>query len=290
MSTRQGLIFVIVGPSAAGKNALMVATLKQEDRLEQLATVTTRERRANEQDDREHMFVSVEQFQAMIASSALLEWQEVHPQKLYGVPRQAVEDALAAGKNLIADIDVLGATYIRSLYPENVVLIFVQPPSVEALADRMHERGETEADIQMRLTRVAMEMDYLPLSDYVVVNDDFAEAAQRFHSIITSEIDRQHRHISSKRIYTHSTQTLPIFEDMILRREVSPHYPQAALFPQEIPHVAALRALQDSLQVPTTVDHLLRIKPNKGSFFMPVQVEVSQDGRAKQALFTYVYM
>lgn len=290
MSTPKGLLFVIVGPPAAGKNALMEATLKREPRVRQLATVTTRPRRPTEQQGRERLFVTLDQFQQMVADNDLLEWQEVHERKYYGVPRRAVEEALAAGQNLIADIDVLGATYIRSLYPSNVILIFVQPPSVDVLEDRMAVRGETEADIQIRLSRVAMEMGYLPLADYVVVNDDFDQAAERFYAIIASEIERQEQQRPVVYTYHHAVTVYPVYEHEVLCRPASPHYPHTALRPAEIPHAAALRVLEETFGLPASVDHLLRIKPNKGSFISPADVRVTTDKTAKQITFTYVYL
>ncbi len=123
-----------------GKNALMNAALEHIPQLRQMPTMTTRERRDNETPGRERFFVSPEQFQQLIADNALFEWQEVYEGRFYGVPRQPLEEALEKGENLIADIDVLGATYIRSVYPDNTYIIFVRPPSVQALPDRMQTR------------------------------------------------------------------------------------------------------------------------------------------------------
>ncbi len=290
MSTIQGLLFIVVGPPGVGKNALMEETLKRETRVRQLATVTTRPRRPNEQEGRERLFVTYEQFQQMIASSALLEWQEVHEHKFYGVPRREVEAALAAGQNLIADIDVLGATYIRSLYPEQVILIFVQPPSVEVLEDRMSVRGETEAEIQTRLSRVAMEMAYLPLVDYTVVNDDLEQAAQDFYAIVRSEIERQRDQRPTKRRYHYTVNVFAVFEHEVLYHKTPPHYPHTTLQAAEIPHHAALRSLEESLRITADADHLLHIRPNKGSFISPVDVNVVAHDADKQITFTYVYL
>ncbi|MAS33219.1 MAG: guanylate kinase [Anaerolineaceae bacterium] len=286
LSDNQGLLFIVVGPPGVGKNALMENAMQRQPRLQQLATATTRPRRPTEQEGRERLFVSISRFQQMIEQGDLLEWQEVHPGKFYGVPRKTVEDALANGKFLIADIDVLGATYIRSLYPENVILIFVQPPSIETLEDRMHERGETEADIQTRLSRVAMEMAYLPGADYIVTNDDFEQAAQQFNAVIAQEITRHRNH----RQYSHTVTVIPIFENEYLRHENEHPYPTTALHPQEIPHIAALRILQETLHTQTSVDNLMRSKPNTGSFILPAAVSVVDEGSTKHITFTYVYL
>jgi len=290
LSKTQGLLFMIVGPPGVGKNALMEEALKSEHRLNQLATATTRPRRPYEQEGRERLFVTIEQFRQMIANGELLEWQEVHRNKFYGVPRQVVENALAEGQNLIADIDVLGATYIRSLYPENTVLIFVKPPSVEALEDRMHVRGESEEDIQTRLSRVAMEMDYLPVADYIVVNDDFEQAARQFQALITSEIERQLENRPVNRRYTHAVSVLPVYDQEVLCRPNPPRYPHTYLQPREIPHIAALRVMEETFAIAPSVNHLLRIKRNAGSFISPVEVTVRTEGTTKHITFTYVYL
>jgi guanylate kinase len=290
LSIQAGLLFVIVGPAGVGKNALMEEALRREANLRQLATATTRPRRPKEEEGRERLFLDVEQFQQMIDRGALLEWQEVHRSEFYGVPRQPVEEAFAAGQHLIADIDVLGATFIRSLYPQNVILIFVQPPSLEALERRMQARGETDEDIRTRLNRVAMEMTYLPLADFAVVNDDFEQAAASFCAIIAAEIARQRDQQPSPRQYEHTAQIIPVYGSEYMQRSAPPLYPTAALLPGEIPHIAALRALEEALPVTASIDHLLRTKPNKGSFISPAALDVVQKDSVKLISFTYVYL
>lgn len=169
---------MLVGPGGVGKNAILQAILKQLDGIRQLPTATTRAMRANEQQGREHMFVTEAEFRAMIDDGALLEHQEVHPGKFYGVPRVTVDEAINNGRDLIADIEVLGASIIKQAYPNNSLLIFVAPPSVDDLIDRLKGREATEDEIAERLHRLPMEMDYAPLADHIVVNDDIDEAAQ----------------------------------------------------------------------------------------------------------------
>ena len=282
---RPGILFIVVGPPGVGKNALINDALQRFSSLKQLATVTTRPRRAGEEDGRERLFVTPAVFQKMIAKDELLEWQEVHRDRFYGVPRATLEAALSSGQHLIADIDVLGATFIRSLYPDNVILTFVEPPSVETLGDRMHERGDDEDDIHTRLSRVAMEMAYRPVADYALVNDDLQEATQQFQSIITAELKQP-----TERRFDHSVTVLPIYDHEVLSRDQSPHYPGGILLPQEIPHLAAVRQLSMAFDYAATSNHLLRIKPNQGSFISPAKVEVQQWGNLKTIRFTYLYL
>ena len=282
-----GLLFTIVGPTGVGKNALMNDAIKHLPVLRQMPTATTRPRREGEQQGRERLFVSRSEFERMITEDALLEWQEVHPNRLYGVPRQALEDAFKNGLYLIADIDVLGATYIRSLYPENVILIFVQPTSVQELIKRMRTRGDDKEDIPTRLKRVAMEMAYVPVADHVVVNDNFQKAAKRFRTIVAQELARED---PTTRQFSHTVLSIPIYQDEVLYHHEAPHYPETPLRANEIPHQAALRSLRECFAINPLHENLLRIEPNKGSFISPVQIEAYDQGQTKYIRFTYVYL
>lgn len=184
---QQGLLFALVGPSAAGKNTLMQGALQHFADLRQLPTATTRPMREGEQAGREHLFVSDEEFQALIRREALIEWQIVHG-KRYGVPRQTVEEAIQARSDLIADIEVLGASVLRREYPQNTVLIFVTSPDPDTLEQRIRERGGAdEAEIEMRLQRAKFEMGFVPQSDYLIINHDVEQATQELISIIQAE-------------------------------------------------------------------------------------------------------
>lgn len=200
-----GLLFVLVGPPGVGKNAMMNAVLSQISSLRQLPTATTRPIRSNEQEGREHLFVSPVEFQHMIDQGDLIEWQVVHGHQ-YGTPRSTVQQAMATGEDLIADIEVLGATYLRSAFPDNVILIFVQPPSVTELIHRMHNRGETETEIQKRMQRVEMEMRYAPECDYLITNDAVERASDILRGIILAEYSRR----DLKRLQTSSVAPTPV--------------------------------------------------------------------------------
>jgi guanylate kinase len=187
---RWGILFVLVGPPGAGKNALMNVVLQRLGRLRQLPTATTRSQRPTETQGREHLFVSIEEFQRMNADGELVESQPVH-NHMYGTPRATLEKAFAAEDDLIADIDVYGATKLRNTYPDNTVLIFIRPSSVEVLAQRMEERGENAEEIDLRLRRVAMELQFAPQCDYLITNDDFDSAAAMLEGIVLAEFSRR---------------------------------------------------------------------------------------------------
>ncbi len=194
-----GVIFVMIGPGGAGKNAIMKAVMASFPAIKQLATATTRPMRADERQGREHLFVSEPRFRAMLNAGDLLEHQEVTPGKFYGIPRQTVTDALSAGAARIADIEVLGAIELAAAFPANVVQIFVTAPGhdqaaqLHVLEERMRMRADAATDIEERLERArTLELPYQARCDYVVVNDDLARAIAKTAGIIRREmLERQ---------------------------------------------------------------------------------------------------
>lgn len=287
---RQGLLFAIIGPPGSGKNTLMNSVLAHTANLSQLATVTTRPARDYEQHGREHLFVDTAEFIRMVNAGELLEWQQIHrTQRLYGIPRRAVEDAIQGGHDLIADIEVLGATHIRSLYPDNSVLVFIMPPSLDELAKRMRERGDTEEEITERLKRVPTEMAFAPLCDYTIVNDKVDYAAARLLEIVQRERERCQRALPAERIAS-AAAVVPLYNgDVLLPAGPLARLPLAS---GEIPHEAALRYLRDSLGVETSSTLLARPgdSPFEGSFLPPSAVHVEAHNGAKSVTFTYLYL
>ena len=181
------VLYILVGPGGVGKNALMKQVLKQMDGLRQLPTATTRRIRKGEIDGREHRFVSLETFEQMIADQELIEYQEVHPGKYYGVPRDTMEQAIASNQEVMADIEVLGASIIQRTYPDDSLSIFIVPPSIQELVQRLENRQATDGDIDDRMKRLPMEMLHAPLCDYIIVNDDMSTAVSRLMRIIRAE-------------------------------------------------------------------------------------------------------
>lgn len=193
--TFPGLIFVMIGPGGAGKNAIMKAVIAAFPAIKQLATATTRPMRADERQFREHLFVSERRFRQMIRADELLEHQEVTPGKFYGIPRQTVLEALRSGRVRIADIEVLGAIVLAAAFPENVVQIFVTAPGagqaaqLTVLEERMRARADQATDIAQRLERArTLELPYQTRCDYVVVNEDLERAIATTAGIIGSEM------------------------------------------------------------------------------------------------------
>jgi guanylate kinase len=197
-----GKFFILVGPPGVGKNALMKDVLQRFEDIHQLPTATTRPIRPTETQGREHDFVTREIFQEMIEHGALVEYQTVH-QHLYGTPRKPIESAIEHGEDLIADIEVLGATHLQRQFPDNVVSIFIKPPSLEELELRMRQRNESEESIALRMQRVPMEMEFIQECDYLIINDNFDEARSILMSIIVAE--RSRREVEKLRIMSNSS-------------------------------------------------------------------------------------
>lgn len=180
---KRGRLFVISAPSGAGKTSLVRALLAQEPQLRLSISHTTRARRPTESEGVEYHFVTTAQFEELIRQHAFLEYARVFD-NLYGTSRDSVVRWLQQGQDVVLEIDWQGAQQVRRAMPE-AVLIFVLPPSREALAARLAQRGtDAPAVIARRLRDAVSEMAHESEFDYVVVNDDFATALADLRRII----------------------------------------------------------------------------------------------------------
>lgn len=284
---RPGILYILVGPGGVGKNALLNTILEDFDTLKQLPTATTRPIRPGEQQGREHHFVTIDEFQQMIDTDELVEYQEVHPGSYYGVPRKIVEEAIREGRDLIADIEVLGASIIRRDYPANSVMIFILPPSVDALAERMNQRGASDDDIRDRLARLPLEIRYAPLSDYVIVNDEIESAANQLRSLIRAYREGNTIHATNVKF---RVEVIPVYGDEILCKpsdsDARPLFPSIDLKPDQEPERAALDALQRTLGLSTVNAENLRFESSGDS--APITITRLEDG-AYQLIYNYGY-
>ncbi|MCA9889120.1 MAG: guanylate kinase [Anaerolineae bacterium] len=190
----RGLLFVMVGPGGAGKNTLMKVALAEMDDLFELVTTTTRDKRPGEIDGIDYHFLTKDQFLSMITNNQLVEYQEVTPGNFYGVPRASVEQALEAGRDIIADIEVLGARILKQSYPTDTVLVFVTVPGnseadiLSNLRERMEIREDTEDVILERLERAKLlELPFQAECDHTIINEDRDTAATQLMEIIQQE-------------------------------------------------------------------------------------------------------
>ena len=183
---KRGRLFVIAAPSGAGKTSLVKALLQAEPRLQLSISHTTRTRRPTETEGVEYHFISVGRFNELIDRSEFLEHARVFD-NFYGTSRQFVEQHLAAGLDVVLEIDWQGARQVRAAMPE-CVTVFILPPSRKALAERLMRRATDTAEvIARRLRDAASDMSHYREFDFVVVNDDFGHAVTDLRRIVAGE-------------------------------------------------------------------------------------------------------
>ncbi|MDD4914451.1 MAG: guanylate kinase [Methylococcales bacterium] len=193
-----GKLYIISAPSGAGKTSLVRQLLADTDKLAVSVSHTTRAMRAAEQNGVDYFFVSVETFRHMIAEQAFLEHAQVYD-NFYGTARQSVEACLNQGVDVVLEIDWQGAQQVRRMSP-NAISIFILPPSIAILRERLQNRGQDNEEVIARRMRDAVaEMSHYREFDYLVVNDDFSAALAQLKSIITANRllqSRQQQHLS----------------------------------------------------------------------------------------------
>ena len=183
---RKGILIVVSGFSGAGKGTIMKALTERYEGYALSVSATTRSPRPGEEDGKAYFFKSVEEFEQMIADGALIEYAR-YVSNYYGTPRSYVEEQLAAGHDVILEIEIQGARKIKEQYPD-AVLLFVTTNDAQTLKDRLTGRGtESEEVIRNRLLRAAQEAEGVDEYDYLLVNDQLEDAVDRLHNIIQSE-------------------------------------------------------------------------------------------------------
>jgi guanylate kinase len=184
---RRGIIFILSAPSGAGKTTISKAALREIRGLEASISITTREPREGEIDGVDYKFVTDDEFKRSLDASEMAESARVF-EAYYGTPRRPLEAAVASGRDILLDIDVQGARQIRDSYSNDVVTIFVLPPTFGALEARLRRRGtEGEAAIKRRLRRAAEEASAYPEYDYLLINDDIGDSISRLGQVVAAE-------------------------------------------------------------------------------------------------------
>lgn len=180
-----GNLFMVVAPSGAGKSTLVNALLARDPGIELSVSYTTRPPRPGDQNGREYHFVSVDEFKERRARGEFLESAEVHG-NFYATSRVWIEERAQAGSDVLLEIDWQGARQVKTVFPESIG-VFILPPSIEALADRLRKRGQdSEAVITRRLLAAGSEIAHAPEANYVIINEDFELALQQLTAIVTA--------------------------------------------------------------------------------------------------------
>jgi guanylate kinase len=184
--SNHGILFIVSAPSGAGKTSLLRALLPEDEGLVLSISHTTRPPRPGEQDGVDYHFVTVEEFMRLAGEGAFLEQAEVFG-NYYGTSEAGVRRQLEAGHDVVLEIDWQGARQVRKAFPQ-AVSIFIAPPSIEALRERLGSRGQDdETVIERRMKDARSELSHYPEYDYLVINDDFDTALQDLRCIVRAE-------------------------------------------------------------------------------------------------------
>jgi guanylate kinase len=184
---RRGLMLVLSSPSGAGKTTLSRKLLEADPGVELSISVTTRKQRPGEVDGRDYHFIDATRFDAMVEAGELLEWAQVFGHR-YGTPRAPVEAALARGRDVLFDIDWQGTQQLHAAMGEDLVRVFILPPSMAELERRLHHRGtDSEKVILGRMSRAADEISHWAEYDYVLINQESAKCLVQVQAILAAE-------------------------------------------------------------------------------------------------------
>lgn len=182
---KKGRLIVVSGFSGAGKGTV-IKRLREKYEYSLSISATTRAPREGEEDGREYYFKTVDEFMSLIDYNGLIEWAQ-YVDNYYGTPRKFVEEEIAAGKNVILEIEVQGAMNIKSQYPD-AILIFISTKDIDTLRERLTNRGtETPEVINKRIARAAEEAKSMESYEYIVINDDLEECVDTVNSIVVSQ-------------------------------------------------------------------------------------------------------
>jgi len=192
---RRGLMFVLSSPSGAGKTTLSRMLVEETPGLQMSVSATTRPMRPGEVDGRDYYFVDRPKFDAMVDAGEFLEWANVFDNR-YGTPRGPVDAALAAGRDVLFDIDWQGTQQLRSRAANDVVSVFILPPSVQVLEHRLHTRAQDSDEvIRGRMKKAGDEMSHFDAYDYIVVNDNIGVAFESVRAILRAEQLKRERQL-----------------------------------------------------------------------------------------------
>ena len=187
----QGKLIIISAPSGSGKSTIIGRVMQDESLgLAFSVSATTRPRRGQEVHGVDYYYLSPEEFKRMIENDELVEYQEVYEGRYYGTPKSEVERITGMGRNVVLDLDVLGGVNVKKMYGDRALSIFIQPPSVEVLRQRLINRGtDSMEDINNRVNKAEFEISIGPQFDHTVINDDLDTAVNQVHNLIADFVN-----------------------------------------------------------------------------------------------------
>ena len=193
--TKRGLMLVLSSPSGAGKTSICKKLLQQDTGLVLSVSATTRKRRPGEVEGKDYQFLSIQEFESRIKKSEFLEYAKVFG-NYYGTPAQLVERSLKSGVDVLFDIDWQGTQQLKSRASQDLVSVFILPPSIKELEKRLFKRAQDTSEVVAnRMSKSASEMSHYPEYDYVIINHDLDKSVQQVQSILCAERARRERQI-----------------------------------------------------------------------------------------------
>ena len=193
--TKRGLMLVLSSPSGAGKTSICKKLLQQDTGLVLSVSATTRKRRPGEVEGKDYQFLSIQEFESRIKKSEFLEYAKVFG-NYYGTPAQLVERSLKSGVDVLFDIDWQGTQQLKARARQDLVSVFILPPSIKELEKRLFKRAQDTSEVvASRMSKSASEMSHYPEYDYVIINHDLDKSVQQVQSILCAERSRRERQI-----------------------------------------------------------------------------------------------
>lgn len=188
----EGKVIIVSAPSGAGKTSIVRHLLEEVPELKFSISATTRHKRDYEEDGKDYYFITPENFKERLANDEFLEWQEVYDNQYYGSLKCEVERIWNNGQTVIFDVDVLGGLNIKKFYGENALAVFIEPPTIEELVNRLKKRGtETEESLKKRVDKAEYEMSFANQFDRIVLNDDLKTAQQEMIDLVRDFLEKK---------------------------------------------------------------------------------------------------
>lgn len=188
----KGKVIIVSAPSGAGKTSIVRHLLEQVPDLKFSISATTRPKRDYEIDGKDYYFLTPEQFKERLANDEFLEWQEVYADQFYGSLKSEVERIWSNGQAVIFDVDVLGGLNIKKFYGDEALSVFIEPPTMEELENRLKNRGtETDASLKKRLAKAEYELSFAQQFDRIVLNDDLKTAQQEMIDLVRDFLEEK---------------------------------------------------------------------------------------------------